>query len=52
MSRWLSSLKERIRQVLVLGEYRGGTLVGMDKQGNRYYEITNEKQMLPCKRRS
>lgn len=44
-SGWL----ERLRQFLVMGEYRGGSLVGTDKSGNRYYEITNEKSMFPCK---
>lgn len=42
---------EFIRQFFVLGEYRGGNLVGTDKAGNRYYEITNEKLMFPCKSR-
>ncbi len=40
---------ERVRQVLVLGEFRGGKLVGMDKVGNKYYEVVEEKSMLPCK---
>lgn len=40
---------EYLRQLLVLGEYRGGTFVGSDSLGNRYYEITDEKAMFPCK---
>lgn len=40
---------EILRQFLVLGDYRGGNLIGTDKAGNRYYEITNEKLMFPCK---
>ena len=40
---------EYLRQFLVLGEYRGGTLIGTDKIGNHYYEITDEKLMFPCK---
>lgn len=41
---------EYLRQFLVLGEYRGGTFVGSDSLGNRYYEITTEKSMFPCKK--
>ena len=41
--------KEFLRQFLVLGEYRGGKLIGSDKAGNHYYEITDEKAMFPCK---
>lgn len=44
-----SGWMEYLRQFLVLGEYRGGTLIGTDKAGNRYYEITKEKSMFPCK---
>lgn len=40
---------EFLRQFFVLGQYRGGSLVGTDKAGNRYYEINNEKLMFPCK---
>jgi len=40
---------EFLRQFFVLGDYRGGNLIGTDKSGNRYYEITNEKLMFPCK---
>lgn len=39
---------EVLRQFFVVGEYRGGNLVGTDEAGNRYYEITNEKSMFPC----
>lgn len=39
---------ERARQVLFLGEFRGGALVGMDQLGNKYYEVTDEARMLPC----
>lgn len=39
---------EYLRRFLVLGEYRAGVLVGIDKAGNRYYEITEEKSMFPC----
>lgn len=40
---------ERIRQVLVLGEFRGGKLIGMDKSGNKYYEVIDKNIMFPCK---
>lgn len=40
---------EYFRQIFVLGEYRGGKLIGMDRVGNCYYEITDKKLMFPCK---
>ncbi len=45
-----AGLLERVRQVLFLGEYRGGQLVGMDRLGNKYYEVVDEVRMRPCKR--
>ena len=51
LTRVLGGWKEYLRQFLVLGEYRGGTLIGTDKAGNRYYEITDEKLMFPCTKR-
>jgi hypothetical protein len=51
---WFKKLRptefvEQIRQVLVLGELRGGKLIGMDKAGNKYYEVADRSKMLPCK---
>lgn len=43
-------LIEYFRQIFVLGEYRGGKLVGMDRAGNCYYEIVDKKLMFPCKK--
>lgn len=39
---------EYLRQIMVFGEYRGGQLIGMDRLGNRYYEIKDVKRMFPC----
>lgn len=48
-SRWgLQRAFEWARQTFVLGEFRGGQLVGMDRLGNRYYEVVDEGRMLPC----
>ena len=38
-----------VRQFLVFGEFRGGTLIGTDCTGNKYFEITDKKLMFPCK---
>ena len=48
MSVRTSGFMERIRQLIVFGEYRGRSFVGNDKLGNSYYEIINEKSMFPC----
>lgn len=43
-----ASWKERMRQFMAVRDFRGGKLVGMDKAGNKYYEIVDESRMLPC----
>lgn len=45
----LNGWMEYFRQILVLGEYRGGKFIGSDELGNKYYEITDESRMFPCK---
>jgi len=42
---------EYFRQVWVLGEYRGGTFVGADTYGNRYFEIEDDSTILFDRRR-
>mgnify|MGYP001069235345 CR=1 FL=1 len=40
---------EFIRQVLRLNEFRGGSLLGVDKYGNKYYEMKDgESDTLFC----
>lgn len=39
---------EYFRQVVRLNEFRGGSLIGSDKYGNRYYEVFGEPDTLFC----
>ena len=44
-------LKEYARQVWLLGAFIGGTFVGEDAYGNRYYEINDRPKGLPFYRK-
>lgn len=41
---------EFCRQVIRLNEFRGGSLLGTDKYGNRYYEILGEPDTFFCEK--
>lgn len=45
---WTVGLREYLRQVWVLGSFRGGRLVGRDELGNRYYEVVDEQFKYTC----
>jgi hypothetical protein len=41
---------EHMREFLLFGERRGGAFIGQDSIGNKYFEISDQRLMFPCKK--